>query len=222
MPQQSVNELTALLPLLIQLVGLVFAVLVDSYLDKRQKRVMLIVAALAFALVVENYLEYLMEMRVSLRYPRTVAAIIGYAIRPAILALFCHIVSPRRSHWRAWVMVGLNAAIHSTALFSGICFRINEENHYEGGPLQYACVFFSAILLVDLVYLSWKEYRFIRKQELVIPSMVVMAIIVSYVLDSRVTEAKGILPKKGVILRSIIQRLLATVEDLSRCSMSFM
>ena len=192
MPQQSVNDLTALLPLLIQLVGLVFAVLVDSYLDKRQKRVMLIVAALAFALVVENYLEYLMEMRVSLRYPRTVAAIIGYAIRPAILALFCHIVSPRRSHWRAWVMVGLNAAIHSTALFSGICFRINEENHYKGGPLQYACVFFSAILLVDLVYLSWKEYRFIRKQELVIPSMVVMAIIVSYVLDSRVTEANQI------------------------------
>ena len=47
MPQQSVNELTALLPLLIQLVGLVFAVLVDSYLDKRQKRVMLVVAALA-------------------------------------------------------------------------------------------------------------------------------------------------------------------------------
>ena len=63
MPQKSVNELTALLPLLIQIVGLIFAVLVDSYLDRRQKRVMLIVALLAFALVVENYMEYLLCMR---------------------------------------------------------------------------------------------------------------------------------------------------------------
>ena len=99
MAQRSVNELMALLPLLIQIVGLLFAVLVDSYLDRRQKRVMLAVAALAFALVVENYTEYLLCMRASLWYPRLIAAIIGYAIRPVILALFCHIVSPRRSHW---------------------------------------------------------------------------------------------------------------------------
>ena len=185
MTQRSVNELSALLPLLIQLVGLVFAVLVDSYLDKRQKRVMLVVTALAFALVVENFLEYLMEMRVSLWYPRMIAAIFGYAIRPAILALFCHIVSPRRSHWKAWAVVALNAAIHSTALFSGICFRIDELNRYQGGPLRYACVFFSAILLADLVYLTFTEYRRVRKQELVIPSTVVAAIIFSYYVDSR-------------------------------------
>lgn len=52
MAQRSVNELTALLPLLIQIVGLIFAVLVDAYMDRRQKRVMLTVVALAFALVV--------------------------------------------------------------------------------------------------------------------------------------------------------------------------
>ena len=34
MTQRSVNELTALLPLLIQIVGLIFAVLADSYLDR--------------------------------------------------------------------------------------------------------------------------------------------------------------------------------------------
>ncbi|MBQ6375088.1 MAG: histidine kinase [Clostridia bacterium] len=192
MTQQSVNELTALLPLLIQIVGLIFAVLVDSYLDKRQKRVMLIVAALAFALVVENYWEYLMCMHTSLWYPRLIAAICGYAIRPAILVLFCHIVSPRRNHWRAWAVVGLNAAIHATALFSDICFTINTENHYQGGPLAYACEFFSAILLADLVYLTFKEYRHVRRQELVIPAFVVAAIIVSYILDTHVTAADQI------------------------------
>lgn len=192
MTQRSVNELSALLPLLIQLVGLVFAVLVDSYLDKRQKRVMFIVAALAFALVVENFLEYLMEMRVSLWYPRMIVAIFGYAIRPAILVLFCHIVSPRHNHWRAWTIVGLNAAVHATALFSDICFRINEKNHYQGGPLRYACVVFSAILLADLVYLTFTEYRRVRKQELVIPIFVVAAIVVSYYLDSRLAKVTPI------------------------------
>ena len=184
MAQRSVNELAALLPLLIQLVGLVFAALVDSYLDKRQKQVMLIVAALTFALVVENFLEYLFEMRASLWRPRLIAAICGYAIRPAILALFCHIVSPRKKHWRAWCVVGVNAAVHATALFSKVCFTINAENHYKGGPLKYACVFFSAILLLYLLYLTLSEYRHVRRQELVIPIFVMAAIIGSYVLDA--------------------------------------
>ncbi len=123
MTQRSVNELTVLLPLLIQIVGLIFAVLVDSYMNGQQKRVLLSVAALAFALVVENYLEYLMCMRASLWYPRLIAAIVGYAMRPAILALFCHIVSPRRNHWRAWAMVGLNAAIHARRCFLTFALR---------------------------------------------------------------------------------------------------
>ena len=192
MPQKSVNELTALLPLLIQIVGLIFAVLVDSYLDRRQKRVMLIVALLAFALVVENFMEYLLCQRASLWYPRMIVAIIGYAIRPAILALFCHIVSPRRSHWRAWVVVGLNAAIHATALLTDVCFTISTDNHYQGGPLAYACEFFSAILLANLVYLTLKEYRNVRRQELVIPAFVVASIIISYILDTRVSSAEQI------------------------------
>ena len=192
MTQRSVNELTALLPLLIQIVGLIFAVLVDAYLDSRQKRVMLAVVGLAFALVVENYMEYLLCQRASLWYPRLIAAIIGYAFRPAILVLFCHIVDPRSSHWRAWVVVGLNAAIHATALFSDICFRITPENHYQGGPLAYACEFFSALLLADLIYLTFREYRRVHRQDLVIPVTVVAAIIISYILDALVTSAEQI------------------------------
>ena len=190
MVQRSVNELTALMPLLIQMVGLVFAVLVDAYMGKRQKRVMLTATALTFVLVVDNYLEYRLQLHISLWYPRTIAAIVGYAIRPAILALFCSIVSPREKHWKAWVVVGLNAAIHATALFSDICFRISTENRYQGGPLRYACMIFSGLLLADLFYLTLREYRHVRKQELVIPVFVVAAIIVSYYLDSRVTKAE--------------------------------
>ncbi len=192
MTQRSVNELVVLLPLLIQIVGLIFAVLVDSYMNGQQKRVLLSVAALAFALVVENYLEYLMCMRASLWYPRLIAAIVGYAMRPAILALFCHIVSPRRNHWRAWAMVGLNAAIHATALFSDICFTISADNRYHGGPLRYACGVFSAILLADLLYLTLKEYRRVRRQEMVMPIFVVAVIVVSYVLDAQIRGAEQI------------------------------
>jgi len=88
--------------------------------------------------------------------------------------------------------VGLNAAVHATALFSGICFTISTQNRYQGGPLAYACEFFSAILLADLVYLTFKEYRHVRRQESVIPAFVVAAIIVSYILDTHVTAADQI------------------------------
>ena len=54
MAQKSVNELTALLPLLIQIVGLIFAVLADSYLDGRQRRVLLTVVALLLVPVMDR------------------------------------------------------------------------------------------------------------------------------------------------------------------------
>ena len=192
MAQRSVNELTALSPLLIQLVGLVFAVLGDSYIGKKQKRVLLTVAGLALALVVQNYLEYRMCMRASLWYPRLIVAICGYVIRPAILALFGYIVSPRTHRRWTWVVVGLNAAIHATALFTDICFTISVENRYQGGPLRYAGIFFSGILLCDLIWLTLREYRHIRKQELVIPLFVASVVIASYYLDTLVLSAEQV------------------------------
>ena len=127
MAQRSVNERTALLPPRIRIVGLAFVVRVESRLDRRQRRVMLAVGALA----VENCLEYLMGMRTSRWCPGMIAAIFGCAARMAILAQSCRIVRPRRSHWRAWAAVALDAAIQATALISGICLRITAENHCQ-------------------------------------------------------------------------------------------
>lgn len=73
-------------------------------------------------------------------------AIYGYTIRPAILVLFLCLIAPgSRREW-AWALVGVNAAVHCTALFSHICFWIDAENHYQDGPLEHFCLWVSAIL----------------------------------------------------------------------------
>ena len=184
MTQTSVNELAALLPLLVQLVGLVFAVLVDSYLYVRQRRLLYVVVALAFGLIIQNFIEYRLALRAWLVFPRTIAAICGYAIRPAILAMFCYIVSPARRHWPEWLLVGVNATVHATALFSRAVFWIDAENVYHRGPLGLFCVCISGILLARLLVFTIREYRDIRKQEIVIPVFIVLIIIGAFLLDA--------------------------------------
>ena len=53
---------------------------------------------------------------------RTLTSIFGYAIRPVILILFIRLISPEKPLGWAWVLAGVNAAVHTTALFSRICF----------------------------------------------------------------------------------------------------
>ena len=71
-----------LLPAVFMLAGLTWAVIMDSYIQKNRKRTMLILCALVFSLIAQNYAENLLslgEPRVMLR--RLVAAY-GYIVRP--------------------------------------------------------------------------------------------------------------------------------------------
>lgn len=86
-----------LLPAVFMLAGLTWAVIMDSYIQKNRKRTMLILCALVFSLIAQNYAENLLslgEPRVMLR--RIVAAY-GYIVRPMILLLFLKILHPEKS-----------------------------------------------------------------------------------------------------------------------------
>ena len=157
--QEIINQLAMLLPLLLQLLGLIFAVLVDSYISRKYKRIMLIIAFLVISLVAQNYLENLLTAGEPMRFLRTLVAIYGYVVRPIILVLFLYIVSPNRKYGFVWILIGVNAAIYLTALFSGICFYISENNHYQSGPLGDFCLYISIALLGYLLYLTFREYR---------------------------------------------------------------
>ena len=111
--------LMLLLPVALLLVGLCIAVWCDPYIRREHRRVMLVIIALILCLILQNLFEFHFALA-AMPKERTVAAIIGYSVRPLILFMFFYIVSGRESHRVGWALVGINAAVHLTALFSQI------------------------------------------------------------------------------------------------------
>lgn len=149
-----------LLPLGIQLLGLLFVVLNDKYINKEQRKTMLVIISFVSLLVIQNVVENILGTSVSLPFLRTVFSILGYAIRPTIIVLFCKLVMPQKKHRLAWILVILNACIYLTALFSHIVFFISKNNHFfRGSILSYTAYFVSAVLIIYLVYCTISEYK---------------------------------------------------------------
>ena len=144
------------LALLLQLIGLVIVVIADSYLQKKQKRILLLIALLAFSLLVRDRWDSVLTERPE-RLLRTLLGIYGYGIRPVILVLYLKTLEMNRSRKLLWCLVAANAAIYLAALFTGISFRITEENLFAMGPLGYIGHVLCAGLLAMLVYESVKK-----------------------------------------------------------------
>ena len=147
------------LALLLQLIGLAVVVTADSYLQKRQKKTLLLLIVMAFSLVVQDGWTSLPDGRTD-GLLRTLAEIYGYSVRPVILVLFLKTLDMNRKRRILWWLVAANAAIYITAFIVGIAFRITEENRLIWrGPLGYSCHVLSAGLLVLLIYESLQKSR---------------------------------------------------------------
>ena len=114
------TELLALWPMALLVIGLYIAVFIDPYIEKRERRIMLTVCTLVFSLVVENYLDYLLSVKITAVLFRKIVDIYGYSIRPVILLLFLCIVSKKKPDRKYWILVGANALICLGCVFTGI------------------------------------------------------------------------------------------------------
>ena len=183
-------EYIVYLPVLLILLGLMFTILVDSYIGARNRRIMLLIVALTFSLILQNCLGYLLDTRIVRPFLRTLVGIYGYSVRPVILLLFLYIVGTKRRIWPFWALAGLNALIHLTALFSGVCFSINAANQFTRGPLGYSCHITSGILLAYLVWRTVREYSRVKRSEMWIPIFNALLIVASVAADSVVDYQK--------------------------------
>lgn len=177
-------ETMILIVLLLQIIGLTFAVFVDPYIRKSDKRIMGIIILLVFGLIVQNVMGYMVDQKGTMPYVRTWIGIIGYIIRPVIIVLFCYIVNRGRSNRIAWMMIGVNALIYLTASFSPVAFRISENNEFQRGPLGYSCHIVSGILLAYLIFLTIRKYNRLKGAEMLIPLFNALLIVVSVFLDT--------------------------------------
>lgn len=189
--QEKIYYLAMLLPLVIQLAGMMLAVLADVYICHKHRMIFLTIIFLAAVLIAQNYLENRLASGEPMPVFRTAVAVLGYCIRPTILVLFFYIIDPERSYLPAWVLTGVNAAIHTTALFgSRICFWISKENHYQGGPLAKFCTVLSILLLAYLLYLTVRKFGKVKSKEMLLLVFSFLIIPISLMLDSRVGYAE--------------------------------
>ncbi|MCR5138472.1 MAG: histidine kinase [Oscillospiraceae bacterium] len=183
-------EILAILPMMLLLTGLVIAVGIDPYIQKRQKRIMLMICALVFSLIAQNELDHLLTIGRPMVMLRRMVDIYGYSIRPVILLLFLYIVSSEKNYGLCWVLIGVNAAIHMTALFTDICFTIDSDNMFQGGwpVVKNSCLLVSLILLALLLYFTFRDYLASKRKEAWIPAFAVFTTFLALLMDASVAD----------------------------------
>ena len=182
----SYIETLGIAPALTLLMFLTFIVHIDRYMRMDLKKTMRIIILVIFSLVVQNFLEYRFTKAETRWLARTLTAVYGYAIRPVILILFLRVIAPQKRLGWAWILAGINTAVNATALFSHICFWIDENNNFMRGPLGWMCLYVSAILLVYFFIMTIRVFEPQERQETWIPVLATALIVGGWAMDNNI------------------------------------
>lgn len=177
------KEYVILMPLGIQLLGLLLVVRNDKYIRKEQKKTMTVIIGLISILLAENVVENILGTTVVMPYLRTVVSIVGYSVRPIVIVMFCKLVRPNGKNTAAWALVILNALIYLSALFTPFVFYIDSNNHFHRGSLlNYTAFVVCFALLAHLIYCTVSEYKS-RKSSIWIALVNAVIIVISAILE---------------------------------------
>ena len=176
-------ETLALLPALTMLGLLSVVVTIDAYIRPDLKRTMRLIIAVVFSVVIRDHLEYRLMIGEPRPQLRTLVAIYGYVIRPVVLVLFMRMIVSQKRLWWAWALVGVNATIYLTALFSDVCFYISHDNHYIGGPLSDTAFYIGAMLLIGYIVMAIRAFEPKTRRETWLPVLMFELIIGALALD---------------------------------------
>ena len=180
---EIINGIIIFWILFLETLGVAIAVIMDKTLGKKRRTIMLCVIFLAFCLVLQNNLEYILVEYVFAPKWRILVATIGYTLRPAIIVCFIYMAAPERKHGWAWIPVAINCMMYITSFFSDIVFTIGTENNWYGGPLSNLCLVISSLLLAYHVFVSIREYLAEKKLGALMPLVFVGVVVVGVVFD---------------------------------------
>ncbi len=171
------------LSLIIPLLGVFFFSLTDKFINKKRKKIYMILVALVVSLIVQNYVEYyLIEYKVNIPL-RTFFSVYGYSIRPVIIALFIFLVSPEKKHIPVSILAVVNFLVYTTAFYSTLSIFFNEDNHFAGGPLRYTCLIISIILLIYNIVVIVMEFKKEKKKNIFIPMLLTALVVAGIFAD---------------------------------------
>ena len=176
-------ETLALLPALTMLGLLTVVVTIDAYIRPDLKRTMRLIIAVVFSVVIRDHLEYRLMIGEPRPQLRTLVAIYGYVVRPVVLVLFMRMIVSQKRLWWAWALVGVDATIYLTALFSDVCFHISHDNHYIAGPLSDTAFYIGAMLLIGYIVMAIRVFDPKTRRETWLPVLMFELIIGALALD---------------------------------------
>lgn len=178
------DMLAVLFPLLLLSFGLGLIVVIDPYLQRKQRLVLLVITALNLTLLGQNLGEHALFVCRSHLALKNFLSAYGYSVRPVILILFLYTIFPEGKKWHWWTLAGVNALLYFTSPFTNLCFEIRKSDFLsQRGPLWFTCLLISGILLFELLIRTILRYRKTRKLEQLIPVSVALIIAVSVALD---------------------------------------
>ena len=122
------NTLAVIFPLLLLLLGLGFTVVIDPYIRREHRRIMLVIVVLCLSLVGQNLGENALFIRRSGLTLKNLLSAFGYSVRPVILILFLYIVRPEGKKRLWWTPAGVNAVLYFTSPFTKLCFEIQASD----------------------------------------------------------------------------------------------
>ena len=183
MTADVVNGIIIFLSLIIPLAGVFFFSLTDRFVDKKRKMIYLALVLLVVLLIFQNFTEYVLIEYVSNIPARTIVSVLGYSIRPVIIASFIYLVSPTKKHIPVSILAGINFLVYTTAFYSRLSIGFTDDNHFYGGPLRYTCLIISAILLVYNIVVIILEFRKEKKKNLLIPIILTVLVVTGILID---------------------------------------
>ncbi|MBQ7172482.1 MAG: histidine kinase [Clostridia bacterium] len=165
----TVRVLTSVASPLLLLIGLSYTILTDTYIRRFHKRIMFLVIALVVTMIASDVLDYYFSHVRPLPIGRRLNSTYGYGMLPVLIVLSYYLVGDRRKFLPAWCLAGVNAAVYFVSLFTGIAFSIGPNKAFKRGPLGYTCHIISALLLINFLILTLREYARRKKVFSVIP-----------------------------------------------------
>ncbi|MBQ7249971.1 MAG: diguanylate cyclase [Bacilli bacterium] len=129
-------------------------------MDKKTKIRMYVLLAAVFLLSVVVFAEFYIAKKPELRDLRTVLMAIRYSATPLIIALLIFALV-KRLRWFIFIPAFALVIVNFISIFTGIVFKINENNELVRGPLGYLPFImvglYSALLIFLLVKRSNKK-----------------------------------------------------------------
>ncbi|MBP5617989.1 MAG: GGDEF domain-containing protein [Clostridia bacterium] len=143
-------------PLILTLSAFAIALQISVFLDKKVIRRMYILIVGIFLLSLSVFVEFNFATAPHLHVLRACLMAVRYSATPFIVA---HIIYTqiKRQTWYIFIPAIVLMVIDILSIFTGIVFRVEEDNTFSRGPLGYLPFIVAGLYCVGLVYLLIKR-----------------------------------------------------------------